>query len=64
MVEKRIANSGGQTEGIDGSDETAGTVGIDGKIATDPMQSLSPGYWLCFLSKPVLKKNSFHVFFM
>ena len=49
MVEKRLANSGGRTDGIDGidgTDETGGTdgtYGIDGRIATDPMQSLPPG---------------------
>ena len=52
MVEKRIANSGGRTDGtdgidgVDGTDETDGTVrtvgtvgtdGTDGKIATDLM---------------------------
>ena len=52
-----IANSGGRTDGIDGTDEidgSDGTAGIDGtgtRIATDPMQSLLPGSWLCFLSK-------------
>ena len=41
-VEKRIANSGGLTDGIDGIDGTDETEGTDGKIATDPMQSC---YW-------------------
>ena len=56
MVEKRSANSEGRTDGIYGTDETDGTVGndgidrTDGKTATDPMQSLPPGYWLCFLT--------------
>ena len=40
-VEKRIANSGGRTDGTVGTDEIDGT---DGKIATDPMQSLLPGF--------------------
>ena len=59
-VEKRIANSGGRTDGIDGingingidgTDETDGAVGTDGtdgtdrKIATDPMQSF---YFMVF----------------
>ena len=34
MVEKRIANSGGRTDGIDGMDWIDKTVGTDGKIAT------------------------------
>ena len=49
-VEKRIAKTDGtdgidgidgieRIDGIDGTDETVGT---DGKIATDPMQSLPP----------------------
>jgi hypothetical protein len=63
VVEKRIANSGGRTDGtdgidgIDGIDETDGTVGTDGtdgKIATDSMQSLPP----------VLLAIYFHGFFM
>ena len=63
-VQKRIANSGGRTDGtegidgIDGTDETDGTVGNDGidgidgtngKIATDSMKSLPPGLCALFL---------------
>ena len=56
MVEKRSVNSDGRTDGIYGTDETDGTGGndgidrTDGKTATDPMQSLPPGYWLCLLT--------------
>ena len=40
--EKRIANSGGRTDEIDGIDGTDETDRTDGRIVTDPMQSLPP----------------------
>ena len=70
-IQKRIANSGGRTDGtegidgIDGTDETDETVGndgndgTDGKIATDSMKSLPPGLWALFLIL-FLKVISFH----
>ena len=48
MVQKRIANSGGRTDGTDGINGIDGTVGTDGtdvKIATVPMQSF---YFMVF----------------
>ena len=38
-VDKRIANSGGRTDGTFRTERT------DGKIATDSMQSFPPCYW-------------------
>ena len=48
MVEKRIANSGGQTEGTDLTDGIEGTDETDGTDGTD---AYPPGSWFCFLSK-------------
>ena len=48
MVQKRIANSGGRTDGTDGINGIDGTVGTDGadvKIDTDPLQTF---YFMVF----------------
>ena len=44
-VQKRIANSGGRTEGTDWIDRIDGIDGTDMKIATDPTQSF---YFMVF----------------